>query len=338
MSTVARLTLAGAVTALAGATIAAVASPVSPAPARPKANAGAIVFSRSNQDARLFTVRADGSRLRRLSRTPWDADPAWSPNGRLVVFRTNGGRTGTPKIAVMRANGSGRRLPTRGPTIDLAPAWSPDGKRIVFARVQPRSGANRQEISLYVIRRDGTGLRRLTSGAEDWAPAWSPDGRRIAFARVLGSEYTGDPYCEVHYSAIEVMDADGTNVRRLSVGDRPEDGSPSWSPNGRRIVFVSTRDRNGTTSFEECSINGEVYVMSSDGSDVRRLTRSVADDDGPDWSPNGRRLIFSSGQPDADNRGPWLYVMPAGGGVPRRITSGPGLDTAPDWRAASVQP
>lgn len=92
---------------------------------------------------------------------------------------------------------------------------------------------------------------------------------------------------------IYVMDADGSNVTALSSGEG-DDNSPIWSPDGRRIAFVSRRDGNR-----------EIYVMDAGGQNVVNVTRHPADDWTPAWSPDGTRLAFSSFR-----SGGWeIYVM-----------------------------
>src|SRR5437773_823208 len=100
----------------------------------------------------------------------------------------------------------------------------------------------------------------------------SGDESKIAFVRTSGTE-AGDVY---------VMNADGSGQRRLT-RDWANDVLPDWSPDGRRIAFVSKRDGNS-----------EVYVMNADGSGERRLTRNTADDAEPAWSPDGRTIVFES--------------------------------------------
>ena len=76
---------------------------------------------------------------------------------------------------------------------------------------------------------------------------------------------------------IFVMDADGSNQTRLT-DDPARDADPSWSPDGTRIAFASSRDRNW---------NYEIYVMDADGSNQTRLTDSPARDSKPFWGPAG---------------------------------------------------
>jgi Tol biopolymer transport system component len=92
---------------------------------------------------------------------------------------------------------------------------------------------------------------------------------------------------------IYAMDADGSNVRKLTnnEGDgrnEADDGSPSWSPDGQRIVFLSTRDHEGDGFTSE-----EVYVMDADGSDQTRLTDNETGEASPSWSRDGETLVFT---------------------------------------------
>jgi TolB protein len=92
---------------------------------------------------------------------------------------------------------------------------------------------------------------------------------------------------------IYVMDADGSNVRQLtrnaSKGENEaDDGSPSWSPDGQRIAFTSTRDHEGDGFDSE-----ELYVMAADGDGQTRLTENESGEGGPNWSPDGEWLLFA---------------------------------------------
>ena len=98
---------------------------------------------------------------------------------------------------------------------------------------------------------------------------------------------------------------DGSRTRRLTSTSKRLEGSPRWSPGGERIAF--TGNMGGT--FET-----EIFVMSGDGTRVRRLTQNETMDASPDWSPNGRRLVFIRGR---HSRG--LFTMRADGSHVRKI-------------------
>lgn len=92
---------------------------------------------------------------------------------------------------------------------------------------------------------------------------------------------------------------------------------PSWSPDGRKIAFVSERDGNS-----------EIYMMNADGSDVTRLTDHSADDWGASWSPDGRKIAFVSDRDGNDE----IYMMNADGTNVTRLTNNPGVDKFPVWQ------
>jgi dipeptidyl aminopeptidase/acylaminoacyl peptidase len=92
--------------------------------------------------------------------------------------------------------------------------------------------------------------------------------------------------------------------------------TPAWSPDGRKLAFVSERDGNA-----------EIYVMNADGSGQENLTRQPASDSHPSWSPNGRKLAFVSRR-DTNSE---IYVMNADGSGLRRLTRTPRDDRGPAW-------
>jgi TolB protein len=114
---------------------------------------------------------------------------------------------------------------------------------------------------------------------------------------------------------IYLMNADGSNVRRLASGSN-RDAVPAWSPDGRQIVFQSERDENW-----------EIYVVNAEGGEARNLTNNPAFDVKPDWSP-GKQLIAFETYRDGDYE---IYLMNADGSEQRNITNNPADDFAPAW-------
>jgi Tol biopolymer transport system component len=145
-----------------------------------------------------------------------------------------------------------------------------------------------------------------------WRPYWSKDGQWIVCAK--GATF-GKPSDRVD---IWKFRADGSDATNLTAGSNSNNGFPYFSPDGRQIVFRSGRDGNH-----------EIYLMNSDGANVRRLTDNPATDTMPSFSPDGKQIAFVSAR-DGDHE---IYLMNLGPdgkpGALRRITESPGFDTHP---------
>ena len=128
-------------------------------------------------------------------------------------------------------------------------------------------------------------------------------------------------------SEIYMMDADGSNQRRLT--NHPDrDFSPSWSPDGKRIAFVSNRDGHA-------NIRGwltyEIYVMDANGENQQNLTNDPSNDRSPSWSPDGKRIVFSSDRDNDRDHNIEIYMMDADGDNQERLTNNLTEDQYPSW-------
>lgn len=284
----------------------------------------------------LYTVRPDGTHLRRLTVPPTlqalggDSGPTWAPRGRRLVFERNLPYWGSDRMRLMSvaAGGGPATALTSGP-FDAMPSFSPDGRRIAFTRVQ--QSVTTRSAGLFTVDRAGRHLRRLLSDGIDFSAAWSPDGRAIAFSRL------SSPDRPLEEATLYLADADGARPRQL--GAAPVRGvSPAWSPDGSRLAFVSFADANSPDcEAASCPPSGELYVVRADGSDLTRLTRSRADDEHPTWSPDGRRIAFSSGfSLRRQGHARWLLVISATGGHATRIGRFAGV-LDPAWSPAGVR-
>jgi dipeptidyl aminopeptidase/acylaminoacyl peptidase len=162
--------------------------------------------------------------------------------------------------------GRWRRL-TTSPGADLSPTWAPDGRRLAFR--SDRDGDD----EVYVMNADGSRQHNLTRNpASDYSPAWSPDGRRI----VLDSSLDQDPGGVSSCGDLFVVDADDSHLTRLTDGPARDCG-PSFTPDGRHIMFFSDRAEPGGDS--------DLYVMNLDGSAVTRLTHADSEEQEPAFTP-----------------------------------------------------
>lgn len=171
-----------------------------------------------------------------------DAFPAVSPCGRWLVFRS--GRTGHKNLYVVdtaRGEEGGVRRLTEGEWIDTMPSWSPDGSLIAFSSNR-HDPANPAVFSIYLVRPDGSGLRRVyVAGAEGSAEAdkerinhvcFSPDSQWLLFTANLGSvvaEPISGPNQFQPYGDLYVCRLDGSDLRRLTC-NAYENGTPVWGP------------------------------------------------------------------------------------------------------------
>jgi WD40 repeat protein len=260
----------------------------SPFPIIPKVNGRIVAAQQSGNGAlQLVSVNPDGSDRRvietRVTGDPWS--PVWSPDGTklaVTVFPLAGPRA----LWVMNDDGTNPVKIVEGDNVSR-PSWSPDGTEISVAvdtkagssiHIMNADGSNDRQVGdtiqgkdyfsasfspdgtelvfdkgtdsgfgIFVMDVGGSDVRRISTGTSDYNPSWSPDGTQIVFTRQEeGAE-----------SDIYVMDADGTNVRRLT-NDGPgvTNLNAEFSPDGQRIGFVA-----GVTGGP-----GSVVVMNTDGS------------------------------------------------------------------------
>lgn len=179
---------------------------------------------------------------------------------------------------------------------------------------------------IYVARTDGSPPVRLTTGKYDLFPRWSPGGTKIAFLSVRGKE---DEEALRKYGSmffhwiVWVMDADGTNLKRLT--QTPAHGA-TWSPDGKKIAFVSGYEDPKNHHAGVGGNSSAIYVMDADGKNEKRITDVLGYDRQPSWSPDGTRLLYVSGRKLCD-----ICSMKADGTDKRNLSNSTSADRSPIW-------
>jgi eukaryotic-like serine/threonine-protein kinase len=337
-----------------------------------------IAFSRfSESEKGIFIVPALGGTERKLYSPDWRPDSAllayttssgffvlgsvvWSPDGKFLSYVDRSSPQSPYSIWLLSVENLERRQLTWPPAqnlFDMVPAFSPDGQTLAFLRL---SSARVSDI--YLVPIGGGEPRRLTfDNTEIDGLAWTPDGREIVFASDRGGGYglwrisvTGgtperlavggdndfSPPLSHQGNRLAVsrqgnrlayvQSAFDTNIWRIEIpelkgGNNPPtkliastnlDQGPQYSPDGRKIVFESTR-----------SGSYEIWVCDSNGTNLAQLTSFDRTTGTPRWSPDGRHIAFDSRiETNSD-----IYVTGAEGGSPRRLTTDTSDDVVPSW-------
>ncbi len=221
----------------------------------------------SNTD--IWIVRADGTGLRRITRSPaTDIWPSFAPDGRRIAFSSN--RSGRAHIYTIRFDGTHLRQITSGLQDEDTPAWSPRGDELAYTSITGLVGD-------LVVKNLRTGdVRTLydPSSAEAYAPSWSPDGARIAFTIASG----GCTLDDFNHFSIGIVNADGTGGR-FSDSSAWSDSRPVWSPDGKKLVFV--RRKESCDSF----LPPDIWVMHADFTNRFQVTNTPVWEDDPSWQP-----------------------------------------------------
>lgn len=268
-------------------------------------------------EGRLWQVNTDGSNLRPLTQGEGsEGSPVWSPDNEQLAYVSNA--TGSSQIHI-RWTDSGHSAPVSDlPESPSNLSWSPDGEWLAFTMFTPGdssppvtlpgkpAGAEWAEPPRYIddmnYRADGRGFlsdgyqhiylmpadggtpKQLTQGDHDFGGdfSWAPDGSALYFSANLSD----DPEAEPLRSEIYRLDIESQELTQLTDRDGPN-GSPAVSPSGRQIAFVGFDDR------ELAYQANRLYVMDTDGSNVRELTEDLDRNvQSFEWAADGRGIYF----------------------------------------------
>ena len=235
-------------------------------------------------------------------------------NGR-IVFQANRGRF--PQVFTIEPNGTGLRQVTRVPRRDPGaenPIWSPDGREIAF------DAASGHGVNIFTVSPGGSPVELpLSVGAFNGDPAYSRDGTRSRSTR------TSEPppqRCMASSSPTRTAatHADFTTGIRTT---QAFDTQSQWSPDGKRLVFMSVK--NGKEAA--------IFVVNVDGTGLKRLTPWSLDAGNPDWSPDGREILFNPyWDPHPGKFSNVFSMMPDGSHRTQLTHAHPGVQSfAPAW-------
>lgn len=308
-----------------GVVIAALACAGAAQSTTPGAN-GLIVYAQEvrPEHVQLFTIQPDGTGRRQITRgSASSVNADWAPNGRSIVYELDRGATaGTAGVAVMSADGSGRRILT-AKGFQGNPSFSPDGKWIVYVR---EAGGN----GIWLMRANGTGLRRLTrnpfgvgvdtgSGAYecgcDEDPNFSPNGKLVSFVRIKKDR---------QQQALFVVRRNGTGLRKLTPYSWDVAIKHDWSPDGKLILLTTNAD------FVKPGQSANLVTIRPDGSGKTELTHFTGGMENAfagSFSPDGKQIVFRLEEAETYS----LAVADRDGGNVRRLTTGKDRPRFIDW-------
>lgn len=211
--------------------------------------------NRNRQDIDMIEL-ATGKRWTLVAQGGLNITPALSPDGNALAYASS--HEGNAELYRLDTRTKAVQRLTTNAAGDLSPSWSPSGREIAFT--SDRGGGPQ----IFLMSADGSNVRRLTfDGDYNAAPAWSPRGNWIAYVcRTPKKEYK-----------LCVITPDGQKHLQLTTGLGVDD-SPSWSPDGRHLVFSSTVDGKS-----------QIYMMNADGKDLERITFTGTHNSAPSWSP-----------------------------------------------------
>ena len=260
------------------------------------------VCADGSSKTQICMADVDGSHAVRV--TNQDAShwsPSWKPDGDEFAHHLSHPSTGNASIVKRTSDGANPIVLTPDGAHDIQPAWSPDGKKIVFS-----SKAEFGDMGIWAMNADGTDRRLLTSsrGAGSTYPCWSPDGKKICFTRIksvrtviwvadadgknaapldmsedvsnVHGNWSPDGEWIVYDCGQEIckIRSDSSDNQRLTSMKPLENGGPSWSGDGKRILFSSNR-----------SGRWQLYGMKPDGTEVARILASETHDYDPAAQP-----------------------------------------------------
>lgn len=280
-----------------------------PSPTSADGLSGHIVFTcqifKVQARNQICIMNADGSGYRRLTTDDNRQHfyPSLSPDGKSVIYSAFFETDNYEIFELSLSDGTVKRL-TNSYTTETAPEISPDGQFITYTKFNVATG----NYQIIIARRNGTEPGNIP-GVSGWDPTWSPNGKRILFA--------SDRYGAVQLYTVRL---DGSDLQAVTSLPAIR-GRSDWSPDGNFIV-----------TYSGAAWNRELYIMNADGTNVRQLTPSGGNSQGPAFSPDGKWVVFTAYFDHyGDDHGCEIYVIRTDGSDLRRLTNNDYCDYQPRW-------
>ena len=313
-----------------------------------------VAFRSDRDGGGIFVMGSTGESVKRL--TDFGYDPAWSPDGKQIVFSTGDGQNPWSRDALAQlwvvpsSGGEVRQLTKTGDAVQ--PSWSPSGRRIAFWGLRSDSGQR----DLWTIPADAAGepvpVEVTSDPAVDWNPVWAPDGRTLFFASVRGGSMNlwrvaidegsgrtrGEPQpltTPSRMSGSISLSRDGRQLMFVSSDQRstiqrfgldPATGRVAAPPRpvfqGSRVIYTQDLSPSGEwVVFSTLGVREDLFVVRADGTGYRQVTDDAFRDRGPQWSPDGSRIGFYS---DRSGRYETWTIQPDGSKLEQQTkTAGP---------------
>src|SRR5262245_24310416 len=267
-------------------------------------------------------------------------DPQFSPDGSTIAYVVTrvDKEQNRRRSEIWTVAADGTRQPvelTTAPQSSNSPRWKPDGTALAFPSARPMPGqpaSDTPKTQVWLLPLSGGEPRRVTNLLNGVSSVqWSPDGTRLAIVSRSGPSDSGKSPSDVrHYfhanykfndsgwfddkrEHLWIVDVATGAATQVTSGDGWNDADPQWSPDGRRIAFVS--DRSGH-EFDE-SNDTDIWVMNADGGGLAKISDHNTEDASPRWSPDGQTIAFVTTIRDTANKRIWITAST--GGAPSHL-------------------
>ena len=277
--------------------------------------------------------------VRQLTFGGQNAEAYFSHDGRRLIFQSTRNGRGCDQEYVMNVDGSDVHRVSTGGGKTTCGYFFGDDRRIFFASTHaadtacpPRPDPSKGYVwgldpyDIYTSNPDGSDLRRLTSyGVYTAEGTLSPDGKTIVFTSLKDGDLD-----------IYTMNVDGTNVRRLT-STPGYDGGPFFSPDGKHIVYRAWHPQDtALVNYRQLLAQRlvrpnrmEIWIMDADGSNQHQITNLGGANFAPFYTPDGKRIIFSSNYKNPHSRNFDLYLINPDGSGLEQVTTHPEFDGFP---------